>query len=105
MDIEKNFIFFDVQISFLIGKIFWVFNQDTTLSGKGLVVTEDVPKGTLLFAEKAYAIAFERADDPLPLQSLNFVTNELNNGTNVLCIIETIQKLKREPAANRQRVV
>jgi hypothetical protein len=53
-------------------------------------------------AEKAYAIAFEQADNPLPLQSLNFVTNELNDGSNVLCIIETIQKLKKEPQTAKE---
>jgi hypothetical protein len=44
-------------------------------------VTADVPTGTLLLAEKAYA----------------FATDELDIGCEVLFKIEAIQKLKREP--------
>jgi hypothetical protein len=66
-------------------------------------VTEDVPKGTLLLAEKAYAIAFEQTDDSLrTLYSVNLITNEENNGSKLLCMIEAIQKLKREPQTANQ---
>jgi hypothetical protein len=66
-------------------------------------VTEDVPKGTLILAEKAYAIVFEPADDSLgTLTSVNLITNETNKRSSVLCIIEAIQKLKREPQTANQ---
>jgi hypothetical protein len=67
-------------------------------------VTEDVPKGTLLLAEKAYAIAFDNVDD-LSLRTLcsvNLITKEANMSSNALCIIEAIQKLKREPQTANQ---
>jgi hypothetical protein len=71
-------------------------------TGKGLIVTEDVPKGTLLLAEKAYAIAFEPTDDSLRTHSLNLIGNGMITNSNVLCIIEAIQKLKREPQTANQ---
>jgi hypothetical protein len=73
------------------------------LLGKGLVLTADVPKGTLLLASKAYAVVFdEKSDDddipPVILNSVNLVTNEVCECSKLpLCIVETIQKLKREP--------
>jgi hypothetical protein len=57
-------------------------------TGKRLVVTEDVPKGTLLLAEKAYAIAF--------------VTEQMPNSSQLICMIETVQKSKREPGTAKE---
>jgi hypothetical protein len=73
--------------------------------GKGLLVTEDVPAGTLLLAEKAYAIVLEEGNNDTTKSlsySLNLVTHELNTCKQLMCIIEAIQKLKREPQTAKE---
>lgn len=64
--------------------------------GKGIVVTQSVSKGTLLFASKAYAIAFPSRSSII--LNTNLITNETQKGTQVQCVIESIQKLKRSPS-------
>jgi hypothetical protein len=64
-------------------------------------VTQDVPKGTLLLAEKAYAMASQqdliRMSSMKKVRGYNLITNELNETSQMLCKTEVIQKLRREP--------
>jgi hypothetical protein len=61
-------------------------------------VTEDVvPKGTLLLASKAYAIGFEGP------QNANMVDKmSVEQRTQRMCWLETIQKLKRVPQTAKE---
>jgi hypothetical protein len=59
-------------------------------------VTQSISKGTLLIASKAYAIAFPNRSSII--LSTNLVTNEGKEGTQVQCIIDTVQKLKQNPS-------
>jgi hypothetical protein len=68
----------------------------TFCADKGLVVSGGpVKKGTLLFAEKAYAVGLPCMD----LACMNWVTMEPSYASQVDCIIETVQKLCREPSS------
>lgn len=71
--------------------------SDIPGKGKGLIVTEDVPKGTLVLAEKAFA--FASCDDfKGNLTTVDqFGIPAPNFKTLGLLIIETIQKLQRNP--------
>jgi hypothetical protein len=71
-------------------------------------VTEElVPKGTLLLSSKAYAIGFVRYEDntcTTMSQSLNVIKKmaAIKQRSHMLCMLETIQKLKREPQTAKE---
>jgi hypothetical protein len=70
-----------------------------SISGQGLIATEDVKAGTLLMASKAYAIGNAnnvRRDFSL-LVCVDLITNTANRSTQASCIVEAVQKMRRNP--------
>uniref|UniRef100_A0A914DRS6 Uncharacterized protein n=1 Tax=Acrobeloides nanus TaxID=290746 RepID=A0A914DRS6_9BILA len=70
--------------------------------GKGLVVTEDVKKGTLLLVSKAYALSYDKNEDKTLCVGFNMMTKTCVSTTQVHVIIETIQKLKKNPQTAKE---
>uniref|UniRef100_A0A914CFG9 Tetratricopeptide repeat protein n=1 Tax=Acrobeloides nanus TaxID=290746 RepID=A0A914CFG9_9BILA len=70
--------------------------------GKGLVVTQDIKKGTLLFASKAYSMAHEKFMNYPKSQGYNLFTDEVICNTQFGLITETVQKLKRDPGSAKE---
>jgi len=68
------------------------------ISGQGLIVSEDVKAGTLLMASKAYAIGSSSGiQDFSLLVCIDLITNTANRSTQARCIVDAVQKLRRNP--------
>lgn len=72
--------------------------SDISGKGKGLIVTENVSKGTLILVEKAFTITFDD-DYKGNMKSINSTRKETMHSfkTHGLNMIETIQALWRNP--------
>ena len=60
-------------------------------------MTKNVEKGTLLLGSKAYVLAVNRNERELNQTSINMISKEINYGTEIRCISQAIQMLKRNP--------
>ena len=69
--------------------------------GKGYVATEDIAKGTLLLAEKAFSCAFDDESEGI-LFCLNTITNICQEPSKLLTIIGAIDKLRYNPSKRRE---
>ena len=69
--------------------------------GKGYVATEDIAKGTLLLAEKAFSCAFDDEFEGT-LICLDTITNVRQDPSQLLTILGVIHNLRYNPSKTRQ---
>ena len=69
--------------------------------GKGYVAIEDIAKGTLLLAEKAFSMAFDDESEGI-LLCLNTITNVSQDPSKLLAILGVIHNLRYNPSKTRQ---
>uniref|UniRef100_A0A914EKB5 SET domain-containing protein n=1 Tax=Acrobeloides nanus TaxID=290746 RepID=A0A914EKB5_9BILA len=75
---------------------------DIPNKGKGLVVTRDVPRGTLLLVSKAFNLTYDQDRNNSHLIPYNMLTKEMDTGVEAVNILETVQALKRNPQRTRE---